>query len=61
MEPKPAFCTEEMLLLLDKIKKQGTINMFGAGTHLTKAFQLSGSDASLVLGYWFSTYGDKVR
>ncbi len=60
MDTKPDCFTHEMLAFLDGLRESGTVNMFGAATHLQETFadQLNRNQARKVLVYWMNTFGE---
>lgn len=56
----PEFCTEEMLVWLDDLREEGSVNMFGAGAPLARAFpELSADEARAVHVHWMESFGDR--
>ena len=58
---RPDFVTEEHLLYLDDLRESGVTNMYGAGTYLEEAFELSREKATKILAYWMKSFGDANR
>ena len=59
MKQKPALLLDEHLIYLDRLRKRGITNMFGAGPYLQRQFSLSQEDAHEVLGYWMDTFSER--
>ena len=51
--------TDEHLEFLDDLRDNGITNMFGAGSYLEEAFDMSGREATYVLQQWMETYGER--
>lgn len=58
---RPEIVTDEMLEYLDRLRKSGVTNMFGAGSYLRDEFGMSKNDSHKVLGYWMDTFGQEKR
>lgn len=57
---RPAVVTDEMLEYLEKLRKSGKTNMWGAVPFLRKKFaQLSMAEAKSVLFYWMASYSER--
>lgn len=64
MNNKPTFCPDEdleqYLDYLDDLRESGDTNMLGARPWLMMAFpELSSRQASQVLVYWMSSFGER--
>jgi len=51
--------TDEHLEFLDDLRDNGITNMFGAGSYLEEAFDMSSREATYVLQQWMETYGER--
>ena len=60
-EHRPNSVTDEMLDYLDVLRLTGKKNMFGAVSYLMDEFDLSQTDAKIVLVYWMDTFGERNR
>lgn len=49
---------EEYFQFLERLRKSGVTNMFGASPYLAKAYGLSQKEASKILGEWMSRYDE---
>ena len=67
---RPTFCTDAHLTYLDRLRKSGKTNMWGAGRYLERRFlTLRGGSKSRhtsdkardVLLYWMDTFGKETR
>ena len=58
-ESRPECLTAEMLEYLDRLREDGTCNMFGAAPFVQLEFQISRQDAKDVLIYWMETFSTR--
>jgi hypothetical protein len=58
---RPTNVTTEHLEYLDDLRESGVTNMFGAGTYVEAAFNVSGSEAKTILAYWMESFGKEDR
>jgi len=56
MAERPAFCTEEMLTYLDRLRESGSINMMGGAPCIRTQFNIPLPEAREVLCYWMDTF-----
>jgi len=56
---RPAIVREMHLVYLDKIRKSGATNMYGAGPYLERKFFLSSDEAHEILAYWMNTFSER--
>ncbi len=47
---------EEVMVYLDDLRVSGVTNMFGAGSYIREAFDVSKVDASFLLKEWMETF-----
>jgi hypothetical protein len=56
---RPEYCSDDMLVFLDKLRNSGETNMFGAAPNLEEAYGLTRAEAKATLLYWMGTYSDR--
>lgn len=56
---RPEIVSDDHLQYLDKLRKSGATNMYGAGPYLRRAFDLSEKESHEVLGYWMASFGER--
>jgi len=49
----------EMFDYLDNLRESGVVNMFGATPYVQEAFDLTKSEARVILKEWMETYGKR--
>lgn len=57
--PRPESVTEEHLTYLDKLRKSGATNMFGAGAYLVRRFGVDRKESHIILAYWMSSFEER--
>lgn len=58
---KPEFVKEEHLVFLDKLRRSGITNMYGAGPYLQNTFsELTRGESHEILAYWMETFRDSA-
>lgn len=50
---------DEHLEYLDDLRESGVTNMYGAGQYLEDEFEMTSSEAFLILIYWMSTFSER--
>lgn len=56
---RPPVVQDVHLVYLDSLRETGITNMYGAGPYLAHAFDLSRSDARIILEYWMKTFSER--
>ena len=59
MKEKPEGLEEKHLEYLDNLRESGITNMFGAGSYVKDAFNLTSIESSRILSYWMETFSDR--
>lgn len=49
----------EINLFLDALQRTGAVNMFGASTHVSEAFDISKKEAREYVINWMQTYSER--
>lgn len=52
---------KEHLDYLDRLRKSGITNMFGACPYLEQAFGLSRREAKMILTHWMKTFSERHK
>lgn len=58
---RPEVVEDQHLQYLDKLRKSGIVNMWGAGAYLEKRFNIEDEQATVILSYWMKTSGNPTR
>lgn len=58
---RPECCNDKHLAYLDKLRENGSINMFAAAPYLKGAFGLDRFEAKDVLLYWMATFDERHK
>jgi len=58
---RPEMITTEHLVYLDGLRESGVTNMYGAGVYLQAEFAISKQEATHILKYWMSSFGEDER
>ena len=56
---RPAIVNDTHLTYLDRLRKSGATNMFGAAPYLQDVFALGRKEAREVLTYWMVSYDER--
>ena len=58
---RPEGITDNHLKYLDSLRASGATNMFGAGSYVEEAFDVSRIEAKAIVLYWMATFGEEDR
>lgn len=53
--------TKKYFKYLDKLRKSGVTNMYGAGSYLQEEFGLDKLEARHILGRWMETFEERMK
>ncbi len=56
---RPSYCTDEVLVFLDKLRESGVTNMFGAAPYIVEEFGCNKKEAGKSLLYWMDTFAER--
>jgi hypothetical protein len=56
---RPSIVSEAHLEYLDDLREGGTINMWGAGSHLEAEFSLTRVESGITLMYWIKSFDER--
>jgi hypothetical protein len=56
---RPATVTDDHLKFLDKLRKSGKTNMFGAPAYLQRKFGLDEESATIITSYWMHSFSER--
>ena len=56
---RPAIVDDKHLTYLDRLRKSGATNMFGADAYLQSAFGIDRHEAREILKYWMTSFDER--
>lgn len=59
MTEKPENCTNDHLVFLDKLREEGSVNMYGSGINVAAEYNISIPQANKIVAYWMSTFSER--
>ena len=61
MIDRPSIVEDEHLEYLNDLRESGTTNMYGAAPYVVGRFQVSRTEARIIVQYWMESFEERIN